>query len=429
MSDYIIKKTNGHSHRVSLGEINDPSNIYSRESLLKGQESGELKVFCGCSLSEPIQMTVTKHRGCPHIQTHTQSDRYRHFIYCRHHIDNSGDKPSLYKGAISVDEATGDTLYSVDLDVGFPKHNEERFLKLNRQFFTNHNQMRYERKMTFSSFIKNINTSYFSTFQRNTERSFEKYLDCLYGVVLNAKLYTQKYSPQKFRDYLAANDLRYVQKPIKGIEPFIKKDGSESTFLKKIIFTDDSNTVISSSLLNSAIEDFMKDYNGLSIMSVVNNDRYKILCCYIAPSKGDYSQYFQSGCNCCLILTNKFGLYSESILEAGFYNTLMDALVKPTVRSRYIMRKPLYPENTYAGHPEFIADAILEHRRTSKEIVCECFGTSSSREGYYERKEEKLRTCSYAHIFYDPVDKINLPGVYGSLEECSIGLTQLLDDD
>lgn len=423
MSDYIVENMlTGNIHRVSLSEVNELSNRWSRKILYDRQSKGEIRLFCGCNEQNRIRMTVTSH-SCPHIITHNKQDRSRHFEYCRHHVDNNGGVPNIYKGAISVDESTGESLYNVD------------FTRISNVcepggyvggFYTSSYERIYERRMSFYEFVKYMNMTYFPTFQRRNDCNFTQYLGTLWGKICHARLFNSKGAPVEFCNYLKANKLEYTHSCIKNVEPYYKKDCSISDKQQVILFSNGYKLTVSNYIFDKAVRVFKACY-GLDFNNLLTDPRYgsefNVLLCAIYDKTNVYSDKAIY----CLMLVNKYGLYSEGIVEALSYNAVCDVFANSEhLRNLYLIRRPYYPENIYRGHLFYIPCVILENRRLPHKIVFECFSSPSAQYDNSKQIVDKANSCIYDHIYYDPFHRVNARWCFDDIEDSILALKDML---
>ena len=313
-----------------------------------------------------------------------------------------------YNPGFQVGFVDGEERILVNQDFSFVKHNNISENSNNTAI-----SMKYPSsgivngKITTSAFVKHLNMFVFKKLAEQ-DIQINNINDFIKGIYDCSKMIF--YQNQNITLYQLMNCFQNI----KFVYGQVQIQNTKISNRYQLIINDKIKVFISQTDLNHLLREFkntykmpFKKYNSCLVHSSDSNHEgyHLIFGGYVkkTPYKESFYYEFLDGC---FILTNQYGLFSESNKEVIMYNHIYDYLKKMNLTQKYRFHKPDFYEPTmYKSN--YIGDGIIEDKHTGKKWCVEVFGIQGN-ETYEKKKEIKQEELKDKLISWDPA-KEDLP--------------------
>lgn len=309
-----------------------------------------------------------------------------------------------YNSGFYLDESDNQEKVMVNLDFSF----------LNYQKVINPSHivvsMKYPHKITgaisVSAFAKHLNMYVFKKMAQNHVYTTST-LDFVKNIYHYASDIIFKEQNATLRDFMSKqNETQFIYGDFEIIETAYPS--------KYILKLDNGKKIhISKSDLFLQLELFHNTYRGNmnKYYSFLKSDKkagyHLIFAGFVKkiPYKDAYYLEYLDGV---FMLTNEFGLYSESSKEVMMYNHIVNHIRKNKLEDKFVFYKPDFYEPTMYKN-DYIGDGIVENLHNGQRYCVEVFGIQNS-DAYDKKKEAKIEDLKEKLISWNPA-KENLPAL------------------
>jgi hypothetical protein len=393
MEDYFLEKD---------GECrpfwSDMRSKEDRDYVLDIQEQNGDKpvLFCNCSGQMlPLKLTHEANGHRPKIINAERANGIKHNTECAHYCD--GTNNPKYVEAVKTDNEG-----NIHAFVSFGREEDIPAERRDAPHFRTNDRVYNFHYMTPASFFEWANTEDFLHVQMRRDSTRDKCLGS--AIAFSSSIHGFANHKVLMRGKPIAEQENALGRLFYSVvSSYTKKTYSIGLELKAEI--KDGNVYthkisVSCEQWKEAVDRFSKVNNGMSLDTALKKNAVMAAGFYKkakAKTGHEYDKCFRG--LTFILVSPKYGLFSESQHEALFYDKLCDLLFRPELNQHYGFYKPLCPEGIYKDHPDYVPDGIIRDMYSGRKYAIEVFGRNEP--DYLERKAIKIRTCNYKLFYWD----------------------------